>query len=200
MVPLVPYVNILVCFCHAEMFNTKHNLECIQVKTVTINLHKRRNEAIESLLRLLAKSISKHIIFGSIKRTGARQCHPRDIDRMPVAIYCMQSIIVHKLWPGPSLKFGMVCLFLFCFSVSQIGTLETLIGSHTLYSNHVLLLLPSLFLLELLMANLCFWLARSVCSTSRNSKKISLQTGNSLNYKKKMTWQTLETLQRRFLK
>ena len=88
-VPLVPYVNILVCFCHAEMFNTKHNLECIQVKTVTINLHKRRNEGIESLLRLLAKSISKHIIFGCIKRTGVRQCHPRDIDRMPVAIYCM---------------------------------------------------------------------------------------------------------------
>ena len=47
---------------------------------------------------------------------------------------------------GPSPNF-------FFPSVSQIGTPETLIGSRALYSNHVFLLLRSLFSVELLMAN-----------------------------------------------
>ena len=41
---------------------------------------------------------------------------------------------------GPSLKMGSVCFYYFQ-SVLQIGTLETLIGSRALYSDHVVLLL-----------------------------------------------------------
>ena len=103
-------------------------------------------------------------------------------------IYCPHYSIHRQLVTRPRPKAGgrvlnsarFVCLFAF-YSMSQmatletlagwseVGNLETLIGSRALYSDHVLLLLRSLFSVEL-MANCTefwFWLARSVRSTSR---------------------------------
>ena len=35
----------------------------------------------------IEKSISKRVIFGRTKKTGARRCLPRDIQRMPIVSF-----------------------------------------------------------------------------------------------------------------
>ena len=87
----------------------------------------------------------------------------------PPALGLGPVIVTQPMSKAGSRVLNPPCLFCFVFSsLWLISTLETLIGLRALYSNHVLLLLGSLFSVELMAIRLLwFWLAMSVRSTSR---------------------------------